>query len=98
MDTKNKRLFVGCRNKLLVVVEAEGGKVVAKEPIGDRVDAAAYDPETATVFCSCGDGTLAVIHQDGPDKYTTVETIKTKTGSKTMGLDPKTHRLFVPAA
>jgi DNA-binding beta-propeller fold protein YncE len=98
MDTKAKRLFVGCRNKLLVVVNAENGKVVDKQPIGERVDAAAFDPETGNVFASCGDGTVTVIHADGDDKYSVVETIKTKTGSKTMALDRKTHRLFLPSA
>jgi DNA-binding beta-propeller fold protein YncE len=98
MDTRNHRLFVGCRNRLLVVVNAEDGKVVAKEPIGDRVDAAAFDPETGMVFCSNGDGTVNVFHQDGPDKYTAAQTIKTKTGSKTMALDRKTHQLFLPSA
>jgi DNA-binding beta-propeller fold protein YncE len=98
MDTATKRLFVGCRNKLLVVVDAENGKVVAKEPIGERVDAAAFDPETKLVFCSCGDGTVSVYHQDGPDKYTLAETIKTKVGAKTMALDRKTHNLFLPSA
>jgi YVTN family beta-propeller protein len=98
MDLASKRLFVGCRNKLMVVVDAESGKVVAKEPIGERVDAAAFDPETKLVFCSCGDGTVSVFHEDGPDKYTPVQTIKTKTGSKTMALDRKTHNLFLPSA
>ena len=98
MDTATKRLFVGCRNKLLVVVDAESGKVVAKEPIGERVDAAAFDPQTKLVFCSCGDGTVSVYHQDGPDKYTLAETIKTKVGAKTMALDRKTHNLFLPSA
>jgi DNA-binding beta-propeller fold protein YncE len=98
MDTHNKRLFVGCRNKLLVVVNAEDGKVVAKQPIGERVDATAFDPETGLVFASCGDGTVTVVHQDGPDKYSLVQTLKTKVGSKTMGLDRKTHKLFLPSA
>jgi DNA-binding beta-propeller fold protein YncE len=98
MDTKNKRLFVGCRNKLLVVVDAESGKVVAKEPIGERVDAVAFDPEKGLVFASCGDGTVTVVHEDGPDKYSAVETIKTKVGSRTMALDRKTHKLFLPSA
>lgn len=98
MDAKNKRLFVGCRNKLLVVVNAENGKVVDKQPIGERVDATAFDPETGLIFSSCGDGTVTVVHEDGPDKYTVVETIKTKVGSKTMALDLKTHRLFLPSA
>jgi len=98
MDTKNKRLFVGCHNKLLVVVNAEDGKVVAKQPIGERVDATAFDPETGLIFSSCGDGTVTVVHQDGADKYTLVETVKTKVGSRTMALDRKTHKLFLPSA
>jgi DNA-binding beta-propeller fold protein YncE len=98
MDRKNRRLFVGCRNKLLVVVNADTGKVVTTLPIGGRVDASAFDPETGMVFSSNGDGTVTVVHQDGPDQYKVVETIKTRPGSKTMALDAKTHRLFIPGA
>ncbi len=98
MDVRNKRLFVGCRNKLLIVVNAEDGKVVAKQPIGERVDATAFDPETGLVFASCGDGTVTVVHQDGPDQYSVAQTLKTKVGSKTMALDRKTHKLFLPSA
>ena len=65
---------------------------------GSFWDHVIFDPETKLVFCSCGDGTVAVFHEDGPDKYTLVETVKTKTGSKTMALDTKTHNLFIPAA
>ena len=71
---------------------------MASVPIGKRVDAGAFDPETKLVFCSCGDGTVAVVRQESPDQYTPAETLKTRVGSKTMALDPKTHRLFVPAA
>jgi DNA-binding beta-propeller fold protein YncE len=98
LDTKTKRLFVGCRNKLLVVVNAEIGKVVAKLPIGERVDAVAFAPQTGEIFSSCGDGTVTVVHADGDDKYSVVETIKTKVNSKTMALDRKNHRLFLPSA
>ena len=98
MDPKTQRLFVGCRNKLLIVVNAENGKIVGKQPIGARTDATAFDPETKSIFCSNGDGTVTVIHAEGDDKYSVAETIKTKTGSKTMALDPKTHKLFVPTA
>ncbi len=98
MDTKKKRLFVGCRNKFMVVVNAENGKVIAKQPIGERVDATFFDPRTGNIFCSCGDGTVTVIHDDGGDQYSVVETIKTKVGSKTMALDRKTHNLFLPSA
>ncbi len=98
LDRKNRRLFVGCRSKALVVMNADDGKVVTTQPIGERVDACAFDPETGLVYASCGDGTVSVFHQDGPDKYSAVETVKTQAGSKTMGLDPKTHNLFIPAA
>ncbi len=98
IDLKTHRLFVGCRNKLLVVVNAENGKVVANAPIGQGVDAGAFDPETGLIFASCGDGTVTVVHEDSPDQYTVVETMKTKPRSKTMALDRKTHKLFLPSA
>ena len=97
IDAPNHRLFVGCRSRALVVLNTETGKVVANLPIGERVDAAAFDPETKLVFNACGDGTVSVVRQEAPDTYSPVETIKTRPGSKTMGLDPKTHRLFLPA-
>jgi DNA-binding beta-propeller fold protein YncE len=98
MDVKGGRLFVGCRSKVGVVVSAETGKVVADLPIGERVDAAAFDPETGMAFFSCGDGTVTAIHEDKEGKYTVAQTIKTKPGSKTMALDLKTHDLFLPSA
>jgi DNA-binding beta-propeller fold protein YncE len=98
MDVKNHRLFVGCHNKMMVVVNSETGKVVDHQPIGERVDAVAFDPETGMAFASCGDGTVTVIHEDDPDKYSVAETVKTKTGSRTMTVDPKTHDLFLPTA
>jgi DNA-binding beta-propeller fold protein YncE len=98
MDAKGGRLFVGCRSKVGLVVSAETGKVIADVPIGDRVDAAAFDPETGLAFFSCGDGTVTAIREDKDGKYTVEETIKTKQGSKTMALDLKTHDLFLPSA
>jgi YVTN family beta-propeller protein len=98
VDAPNRRLFVGCRSQALLVLDADDGKVVASLPIGARVDATAFDPQTKLIFSSCGDGTVSVVRQDGPDRYATVETVKTRPGSKTMGLDPRTHRLFLPAA
>jgi hypothetical protein len=62
------------------------------------VDATAFDAETGLVFSSCGDGTVTVVRQEGPDKYSVSETVKTRPGSKTMALDGKTHRLFIPGA
>jgi hypothetical protein len=62
------------------------------------VDAGAFDPETKLIFSSCGDGTVTVVRQETPDQYAVVETIKTRPQSKTMALDPKTHKLFLPGA
>ena len=92
MDAKTNRLFVGCHNKMMVVVNAETGKVVANQPIGERVDAAAFDPETGLVFFSCGDGTVTVIHEDGPDKYSVAETVKTKPRVEDDGPGPQDAR------
>ena len=96
LDAANRRLFLGCRNHFMAVVDANSGKVIATYPIGDHVDASAFDPETKLVFHSTGDGNVFVFKQDSADKYTFVEKIATNPGSKTMGLDPKTHRLWVP--
>jgi YVTN family beta-propeller protein len=96
-DALNRRLFLGCRGHQMAVVNADSGKVIATYPLGDHVDASAYDPATLLVFHSTGDGNVAVFHQDSADKYTFLENVLTNQGSKTMALDPKTHHLFVPA-
>jgi DNA-binding beta-propeller fold protein YncE len=96
MDRKSGRVFIGCGNKLMVVVNAENGKVVAKAPIGEGVDAAAFDPDTGLIYFSCGEGIVSVIHEDDADKYTPADPIKTRLRSKTLALDLKTHNLFIP--
>jgi DNA-binding beta-propeller fold protein YncE len=97
-DPQTRRLFAGCRGgQLMVVLDADSGKVITTAPIGERVDAAAFDPATKLVFQSTGGGTISVFHQDSADKYTLLENLTTNPGSKTMGLDPQTHHLFVPA-
>ena len=98
MNRINRRLFVGCRNHVMALVNADTGAVVLTRPIGDHVDAAAFDAQTGLVFLSNGDGTVNVFHQDSPDILSTMETIKTQDGSKTMALDMKTHRLFLSGA
>jgi DNA-binding beta-propeller fold protein YncE len=95
IDRTHRRLFIGCRNKLMGVVDADSGKVITTLPIGDHVDATAFDPETKLVFNSNGEGSVTVIRQDSPDQYSLVETVKTAPRAKTMALDPKTHRLFL---
>lgn len=98
MDRPNRRLFIGCRSRVMAVMNADTGKVITTLPIGDHVDASAFDPETRLIFNSNGEGTITVIRQDDPDKYSIVETVKTVPRAKTMALDPKTHQLFLSTA
>jgi DNA-binding beta-propeller fold protein YncE len=97
IDIANERLFLGCRSKVMAVVNSANGKVVASYPIGDHVDASVFDPATKTVFSSTGDGNVYAFHQDSADSYTQVEVVPTATGSKTMTMDHKTQHLLVPA-
>jgi hypothetical protein len=98
MDTATRRLFVGCRNKLMAVVDADTGKVVTTMPIGEHVDATAFEASTKMVFCSNGDGTLDIFREDAPDRFTAVARVTTEPGARTMALDPKTHRVFLSVA
>jgi len=98
IDRTNRRLFLGCRSKVMAVMNADTGQVITTVPIGDHVDASAYDEETKLIFNSNGEGTVTVIRQDSPDTYSVVETVKTLPKAKTMALDPKTHHLFLSAA
>jgi len=98
MDRPNRRLFVGCRSKVMALMNADTGQVITTLPIGDHVDATAFDPDSRLIFNSNGEGTITVIHQDSPDKYSVVETVKTLPRAKTMALDPKTHELFLSTA
>ncbi len=97
-DGKHRRLFVGCSNKQMTIVDADNGKIVATVPIGEGVDAAAYDPETGLAFASCGEGVLTVVKQESPGKYSVVENVATQRGARTMALDPKTHVAYVVTA
>jgi DNA-binding beta-propeller fold protein YncE len=97
-DWKTHRLFAGCDNKLMAVINSDTGKIVATVPIGDGVDANAFDPGADLAFASTGDGNLTVAHEDAPDKYTVVASVPTKKSARTMGLDTKTHKIFLPAA
>ena len=98
MDRANRRLFLGCRSKVMAVMNSETGQVITTLPIGDHVDATAFDDETRMIFNSNGEGTVTVIHQESPDKYSVVETVKTVPRAKTSALDPKTHQLFLSTA
>jgi DNA-binding beta-propeller fold protein YncE len=97
-DVAHKRLFAGCDNKIMAVVDATNGKVVATVPIGQGVDADGFDPQTGFAFASCGDGTLTVTHEDSPDKYTVADTIQTQRGARTMTVDTGSHNVYTVTA
>jgi DNA-binding beta-propeller fold protein YncE len=98
LDRKHHRLFAACANKLMVVLNAENGKLMTTLPIGSGPDGAAFDSETQLAFCPNGEGTLTVIHEDSPDKFSVVENVPTQRGARTMALDEKTHRIFLVTA
>ncbi|HMB94856.1 MAG TPA: hypothetical protein VKK61_02330 [Tepidisphaeraceae bacterium] len=95
IDPANRHLFAGCHNQVMAIIDVSNGKTVATVPIGSGVDACAFDPGTGEAFASCGDGTVTVVKEiDG--KFQSTQTIKTRRGARTMGLDPTTHTLFLP--
>ena len=99
IDPASHRLFISCVNELLVVVDTDSGKEITSVPIGRGTDAAAFDPKRKLVFSSNGlDGTLSVIHEETPDKYVPVATVKTAVSGRTMGIDPQTGRIYIAAA
>jgi hypothetical protein len=97
IDTKNRRLFIGCRKpQKLIVMSTDDGKIVADLPIGAGVDATKFDRGQA--FASCRDGSLAVAGETAPGKFEIVQTVETRPGARTMGLDPVTHSIYLPTA
>ena len=96
-DSTHHRLFAAC-DKVLAVVDADNGKVVASPPIGGDPDGDGFDPGTGMVFASCREGLVSVLHEDAPDKYSAVGNITTQFGTRTMTLDPKTHHVFTVTA
>ena len=98
MDTEHQRLFIACRSEVLVVMDAATGKVITRMPIGTGVDAAAFDPESRLIFASNGDGTLNIFHENSPNEYEELGAVLTHPSAKTMAFDPKTRKIFLPAA
>src|SRR5499427_6657667 len=98
-DAKTKRLFIGCRNEpKMVVMDADTGKVINSFPIGAGVDYAGFDQETSLVFFSCGDGALSIYHEKSANEYEDAGAVKTQRSARTMAFDPKTKKIFLPAA
>jgi DNA-binding beta-propeller fold protein YncE len=99
MDITHRRLFAGCDNKMMAVIDADSGKLVATPEIGEGVDANAFDAELGYAYASNGEsGTLTVVHEESPDKYSVVENVPTQAHARTMALDPKTHQVFLVTA
>jgi len=98
IDRPNRRLFIGCRSKVMAVMNADTGKVIATLPIGGHVDATAFDSDARLIFNSNGEGSVTVVRQEDPNTYSVVENVNTLPRAKTMALDAKTHQLFLSTA
>jgi 6-phosphogluconolactonase (cycloisomerase 2 family) len=99
IDLASHRLFIGCDNKTMVVMDSATGKIVTSFPIGDGVDASVFDPGTKLIFSSCGkDGVCVIVLEDDPNHYTTVQTLKTAQSARTMAIDPTTHKIYFSSA
>jgi DNA-binding beta-propeller fold protein YncE len=98
IDRAHGRLFSVCGNGKMAVTNMATHRVVATLPIGDGADGAAFDPATRTAFSSNGDGTMTIVRQDAPDRYTVVQTLATQRGARTIALDAATHRVYTVTA
>src|ERR1700731_145682 len=98
VDATHHRLFATCHNKMMAMLDTETGKVIATVPIGTGVDGCAFDDSTQLAFASCGEGTTTIAKEEALDKLTVVQTLKTERGARTMAIDPKTHRIYLPSA
>ncbi len=98
IDLKTHRLFIVCSNEKMIVLNADNGKVVADLPTGKGTDAAGFDPKTMLVFASNGAGNLTVVQEGKGDKFSVIENIQTRRGARTMALDAKTGKIYLPTA
>ena len=98
LDAAHHRLFATCHNKMMAMLDTETGKVIATVPIGAGVDGCAFDDSTQLAFASCGDGTTTIAKEETPEKLTVVQTLKTELRARTIALDSKTHRIYLPSA
>jgi DNA-binding beta-propeller fold protein YncE len=98
IDIKHRRLFSGCHNKLMVILDADTGKVITTEPIGKGVDAVCFDPESQNAFSSNGDGTLTVVHETDPNTFAVLQNVQTQVGARTMALDLQKQQIWLATA
>ncbi len=98
IDVQRQRLFVSCRNQVMVIVAAETGKILTTLPIGQFSDATVFDAEKGLAFSSNLDGTLTIVNARDPDRYSVLQSVMTAPGARTMALDPNTHRIYLATA
>jgi len=98
LDAAHHRLFAACNNKMMVMLNTETGKVVATAPIGSGTDGCVFDEQTQLAFASCGEGVTTIAKEETPEKLTVVQTLKTEPRARTIELDPRTHRIYLPSA
>jgi len=98
MDKSNERVFIGCRSGAFAAVDGNTGKVITTLPIGPGVDALEFDPATRRIYVSSGGdgGSLSIFHEDTPDTYSLVEKVATEAGARTLAVDHKTGRVYLP--
>jgi DNA-binding beta-propeller fold protein YncE len=97
IDLGNRRLFAGCNNEKMSVLDADSGRIIQTLPIGVHIDAVAYDPSTKLIF-NANRSSVTIIHQDSPDLYTVAQNLETQQGTNTLALDLKTGKLYLSTA
>jgi len=98
IDRETMRLFATCENKLMIVMDATNGKVIASFPTGDGADGVGFDNKLKTAYSSNGEGTLTVVKELSADNYVLAENVVTKPGARTITVDQKTHKVYLPSA
>jgi len=98
IDALHHRLFVGCHNRRMLMIDAGSGRVIDSVPIGSGVDANSFDPGTQLAFSANGEGTVTIAHEDSAEKLAVVQTLRTQPGARTLALDPRTHNIYLATA
>jgi DNA-binding beta-propeller fold protein YncE len=98
IDRAHHRLFASCSNKVMVVMNADNGAVIATLPIGDGTDFASFDPQRDLAYSSNRDGTLSVVAEKSPDDFVSLPPIQTQLGARTMAINPKNGRIYLVTA
>jgi DNA-binding beta-propeller fold protein YncE len=98
IDAAHGRVFSGCRNRIMTVLDTKTGRVIGTVPIGRGVDGAGFDPVTGLIFSSNGEGSLTVIRESSPGRFVVAGSVRTQVGARTMAIDTKTHYIYLPTA